>query len=88
MPVLIVMIRKKLVNVTPSMGVPLKLQYKGSQSDACVYGFPNQGPLYQEIRVAGSSTADGEGETRSIVGATEAGGGGRSGAGSPGVTPS
>ena len=36
------------------------------------------------IRVAGNSTAGGEGETSSAVGATEAGGGGRNGTGSPG----
>ena len=39
------------------------------------------------IRVAGNSTAGGEGETSSIVGATEAGSGGKNGTGSPDNTP-
>ena len=39
------------------------------------------------IRVAGNSTAGGDGETSSTVGATEAGGDGRSGAISPDSTP-
>ena len=65
----------------------------------------DRGPSYQEIvrasyfdathsragiRVAGNSTAGGEGETSGtvdVVGATEAGGGGRSGTGSPDNTP-
>ena len=39
----IAMTRKKLVKLTFSMGVPLKIHYKDrSQSPACVYGSPNQ----------------------------------------------